>query len=66
MTIYLYVKQHSITGLKYFGKTTKIDPFLYKGSGKYWQRHIKKYGKNFIETLEVWGLMIQNYVLNSP
>jgi hypothetical protein len=22
---YLYIKQHSITGLKYFGKTTKKD-----------------------------------------
>lgn len=40
---YLYVKTHNITGLKYFGKTIQ-DPFKYKGSGKYWQRHIQKYG----------------------
>lgn len=29
---YLYVKQHTITGLKYFGKTIK-DPYVYPGSG---------------------------------
>lgn len=43
MTIYLYVKTHNITGLKYLGKTAK-DPFIYNGSGKYWQRHLRKYG----------------------
>jgi len=47
---WLYIKQHNITGLKYFGKTTK-DPLLYKGSGKYWKDHIKKHG-NDIST--VW------------
>lgn len=40
---YLYVKTHNKTGLKYLGKTEK-DPFIYKGSGKYWKRHIQKYG----------------------
>lgn len=55
MIIYLYVKQHSITGLKYFGKTTSKDPFKYLGSGKRWIRHIKKHGKKLIKTLEVWG-----------
>ena len=48
---YLYVKQHSITKKCYFGKTTKIDPIKYLGSGKYWRRHIKKYGVEFVETL---------------
>lgn len=43
MNIYLYVKTHNVTGLKYLGKTTG-DPFTYKGSGKYWKRHIKKHG----------------------
>ncbi len=38
----LYVKQHSVTGLKYFGKTTR-DPYKYKGSGIHWLRHCKKY-----------------------
>jgi len=53
MTIYLYVKQHSVTGLKYFGKTEKVDPYKYMGSGIYWRRHLKKHG-NLIKTLEVW------------
>lgn len=44
MTITLYVKTHNVTGLKYFGKTTKKDPHKYRGSGKYWKKHIKKYG----------------------
>ena len=40
---WLYIKQHTKTGLKYFGKTTK-NPLRYLGSGKYWQRHLKKHG----------------------
>lgn len=52
--IYLYVKQHSITGLKYFGKTYYTDPYKYKGSGTYWKKHIKKYGRHYVETLNVW------------
>ena len=44
MTIYLYIKTHRVTGLKYFGMTTKDDPVSYKGSGSYWKRHIKKHG----------------------
>lgn len=43
MTIYLYVKTHNVTGLKYLGKTEK-DPFKYNGSGKYWVRHLKRHG----------------------
>lgn len=49
---YLYIKQHSVTGLKYFGKTTK-DPYKYQGSGTYWKNHIKKYGKEHVVTLWV-------------
>lgn len=41
--IYLYVKTHNTTGLKYFGKTIQ-DPFKYKGSGTRWVLHIKKHG----------------------
>lgn len=44
MTIYLYLKTHSVTGLKYLGKTTSKDPYTYRGSGKYWKEHIKKHG----------------------
>lgn len=42
--IYLYVKTHNKTGLKYFGKTKSKDPYKYKGSGVYWKKHIKKHG----------------------
>ena len=44
--IILYIKTHKVTGLKYFGKTTKKDPHKYTGSGKYWLNHLKKHGKN--------------------
>jgi hypothetical protein len=44
--LYLYVKTHAKTGLKYLGYTTSKDPYVYTGSGKYWKRHLKKYGNN--------------------
>lgn len=44
-TIYLYIKTHNKTGLKYLGKT-KQDPFEYKGSGVYWVNHIKVHGND--------------------
>ena len=43
--IYLYLKTHNVTGLKYLGKTTQ-DPFKYKGSGIHWKHHIKKHGND--------------------
>lgn len=52
MKVYLYIKRHSITGMLYFGKTTK-NPYSYSGSGKYWKRHLQKHG-NSVETLDVW------------
>lgn len=42
---YLYIKQHNETGLKYFGKTTS-NPEKYKGSGLYWNSHLKAHGNN--------------------
>lgn len=42
--IYLYIKTHNKTGLKYFGKTLSKDPYSYLGSGKYWREHLKKNG----------------------
>ena len=51
--VYLYVKQHSKTKLKYFGKTVR-DPYNYDGSGLKWLNHIRKHGREFVETLEVW------------
>ena len=44
--IYLYVKTHNRTGLKYFGKTTRKDPFKYKGSGIRWRNHLAKHGND--------------------
>lgn len=43
MTIYLYVKTHNKTGLKYLGKT-KNNPYKYLGSGTRWIRHLKIHG----------------------
>lgn len=48
--IYLYVKTHKITGLKYFGKTHG-EPFSYKGSGVYWKRHLKMHGEDLETTI---------------
>lgn len=48
---YLYIKKHKITGLKYFGKTTKENVNSYLGSGAYWKKHIKKHGKEHVETI---------------
>ena len=42
---WLYIKQHNITGLKYFGKTIS-NPASYQGSGTYWSSHIKKHGRD--------------------
>lgn len=53
MHTYLYVKKHAVTGLLYFGKTDKKDPYKYNGSGKYWKRHLEKHGANHVETLWV-------------
>ena len=46
---WLYVKEHTKTGLKYLGKTT-ADPYKYQGSGVYWREHIKKHGNNVTTT----------------
>ena len=51
--IYLYIKTHNITGLKYFGKTTNTDYEAYKGSGTRWRNHIKKHGYDV--TTELYG-----------
>ena len=58
MTIYptvLYIKQHSVTGLKYFGKTTAKDPYKYNGSGADWTDHIKKHGRKHVITIRIFG-----------
>ena len=45
--IYLYIKTHRKTGLKYLGKTSRVDPYSYPGSGKRWRSHLDKYGYDF-------------------
>ena len=50
---YLYIKTHNKTGLKYIGKTSN-NPYTYKGSGKYWLRHLKKHGNDV--TTEILGV----------
>lgn len=49
--IYLYLKVHNTTGLKYLGKTISKDPHKYTGSGKVWLRHIKKHGYDVTTTI---------------
>ena len=65
MSIYLYVKTHRKTGLKYLGKTEK-NPHKYRGSGKYWKKHLRIHGYEIDteilrecqsdEELREWGL----------
>jgi hypothetical protein len=75
---YLYIKTHKVTGLKYFGKTTKSDPKSYKGSGIYWKKHLAKYG--YLVDTEIVGVFdsieecanfatifsIENNIIDSP
>lgn len=50
---WLMIKQHRVTGLKYFCKTTGKNPMTYKGSGVYWKRHLREHGKHgdLVQTL---------------
>lgn len=45
--MYLYVKTHNKTGLKYLGKTVRKDPHKYPGSGTVWRRHLEKHGYDY-------------------
>lgn len=56
-TTYLYIKQHSVSGKMYFGKTMQ-DVDKYPGSGVYWTRHINKYGKDKVQT--IWSKEFNN------
>jgi hypothetical protein len=70
MIIYLYVKTHNKTGLKYLGKTTSKDPYKYPGSGIRWKNHLKIYGHDYNteilqlcqseDELKDWGLYYSN------
>jgi hypothetical protein len=48
----LYVKKCSHCELKYFGKTIAEDIESYKGSGVYWQRHLKKHNA---KSIHLWN-----------
>ena len=52
-TYYLYIKRCSHCELKYFGVTIR-NPFIYRGSGKYWNAHLKSH-KCKHDTIEVFG-----------
>jgi len=61
----LYIYKHNITGLKYFGKTTRFFKesellSYYKGSGSYWNHHLKKHGKDI--SVEIYGIYNLNEV----
>ena len=68
--IYLYVKTHNKTGLKYLGKTSAPSPHEYTGSGKYWLNHLRKHGFDYSteiikecssnEEVAYWGLYYSN------
>jgi hypothetical protein len=51
--IYLYIKIHTKTGLKYFGKTINKNPYKYPGSGKRWRAHLEKHGYEY--STEIYG-----------
>ena len=51
MTIYLYVKTHNKTGLKYLGKTKSKNPHRYPGSGTYWRQHLEENGYTYSTTI---------------
>lgn len=48
---YLYIKQHSVTGKLYFGKTYRHNVEKYTGSGIHWGRHISIHGRDKVVTL---------------
>jgi hypothetical protein len=54
---WLYIKQHNITGLKYFGKTSQNDVLKYKGSGRYWRKHLKQHGN---DVTTIWAELFLN------
>jgi hypothetical protein len=47
---WLMIKHHMHTGVLYFCKTTRADPYKYNGSGVKWSSHLKKHGRH-VETL---------------
>ena len=54
---WLYIKQHNVTGLKYFGKTVRKDPTRYNGSGKKWVNHLNFHGN---DVTTIWCKLFNN------
>jgi hypothetical protein len=50
---YLFIKQHTITGKLYFGKTYRTDTNVekYLGSGTEWLKHLNEFGAEHVITL---------------
>jgi len=44
--IYLMLKTHKETGLKYLCKCENRNPHKYKGSGTYWKEHLRRFGNS--------------------
>lgn len=55
---FLFLKQHTVTGKLYFGKTSCNNPITYNGSGIHWKRHIRLHGEEHVETL--WFCLFVN------
>jgi hypothetical protein len=53
---WLYIKEHTITGLRYFGKT-KQNPQKYKGSGVNWTNHLLEHGDS-VKT--IWTCLFES------
>ena len=70
MTIYLMIKTHINTGLKYLCKTSRTNPYTYPGSGTRWIHHLKKHGYDYTteiikecqsnDEIKEWGLYYSN------
>jgi len=58
---YLYLKTHNITGLNYLGKTVQ-DPYTYRGSGKYWTRHLQQHGNDVSTTVLAECSTIEEFI----
>ena len=44
----LYIKTHTVTGMRYFGKTCRLDRVSrYWGSGIAWRKHLVEHGRTF-------------------
>jgi hypothetical protein len=62
VAIYLLIKQHKDTGLKYLCKhvaSSFSDCEEYRGSGTYWRKHLKKHGQGFTYKM-IWDRLQQH------